>query len=160
MTSSKIYKTSYTGSRALVVGINNYQSVSPLEYACNDAKAVADILKDCFGFPDIQVSVLQDEDAKKADILSEFVRFTKDEVDRDERIVFFFAGHGHTKVGQRGEIGFLVPVDGNPEDVNSLIRWDELARNSELISAKHLLFIVDAGLNLSQPTLYATSKPG
>ena len=76
--------------------------------------------------------------------MTEFVRFTHEEVDPDERIIFFFAGHGYTRVGKQGEIGFLVPFDGSKEDINSLIRWDELTRNAELINAKHVLFIVDA----------------
>ena len=144
MASNAIYKTHYTGSRALVVGINRYQSASPLEFACNDANAVADILKERFSFPNDSVSILQDDKASKEGILSEFVRFANDEVDPDERIIFFFAGHGYTKVGWRGEIGFLVPFDGDMQDINSLIRWDELTRNAELIRAKHVLFIVDA----------------
>ena len=144
MASNAIYKTHYTGSRALVVGINKYQSASPLEFACNDANAVADILKERFSFPNDSVSILQDDKASKEGILSEFVRFTNDEVDPDERIIFFFAGHGYTKVGWRGEIGFLVPFDGDMQDINSLIRWDELTRNAELIRAKHVLFVVDA----------------
>ena len=144
MASNTIYKTHYAGSRALVVGINKYQSASPLKFACNDASAVADILKERFRFPNDSVSILQDDEASKERILSEFVRFANAEVDPDERIIFFFAGHGYTRVGRRGEIGFLVPFDGKTENINSLIRWDELTRNAELIPAKHVLFIVDA----------------
>jgi uncharacterized caspase-like protein len=37
-----------------------------------------------------------------------------------------------------------VPYDGNPEKLATLIRWDELTRNADLITAKHILFIMDA----------------
>ena len=45
----------------------------------------------------------------------------------------FFAGHGHTVPAHRGEIGYLLPVDGDPSDLSTLIRWDDLTRNADLI---------------------------
>ena len=62
----------------------------------------------------------------------------------DDRIVVFFAGHGHTAVGRRGETGFLLPVDGDPSDFSTLIRWDDLTRNADLMPAKHMFFVMDA----------------
>ena len=49
-----------------------------------------------------------------------------------------------TAQGYRETVGFLVPVDGIPSSKNTLIRWDELTRNADLIAAKHVLFIMDA----------------
>lgn len=49
-----------------------------------------------------------------------------------------------THTGRRGEVGYLVPVDGKPDDLSTLVRWDDLTRNSDLILAKHILFIMDA----------------
>ena len=66
-----------------------------------------------------------------------FMKYTQDgSVGNDDRIVVFFAGHGHTVPGRRGETGFLLPVDGDPSDLSTLIRWDDLTRNADLISAK------------------------
>lgn len=62
----------------------------------------------------------------------------------DERLLVFFAGHGHTIKGYRAETGFLVPYDADPSDLSTLIRWDELTRYSDLIPSKHILFIMDA----------------
>ncbi len=56
----------------------------------------------------------------------------------------FFAGHGHTRTGIKGEVGYLVPCDADISDCATLIRWDELTRNAELIRAKHMLFVMDA----------------
>ena len=144
MNSNSIYQPRYLGSRALVIGINEYQQAPPLEYACNDATVVSNILIDRFGFPEKDVTLLQDDNATRNGISSAFNKFTDDDINPDERIIFFFAGHGCTKSGKRGEIGFLVPFDGDIEDVSTLIRWDELTRNSELINAKHVFFIMDA----------------
>ncbi len=144
MVSSPRYKPCYTGSRALIIGINEYQYASPLEYACNDASAVSSILIERFRFQESDVTGLQNGEATKNAILSAFSKFTDDNIDPDERIIVFFAGHGCTKRGKRGEIGFLVPFDGDIEDVSTLISWDELIRNAEMINAKHVFFIMDA----------------
>ena len=37
-----------------------------------------------------------------------------------------------------------MPTDGDCDNLASLIRWDELTRNSDLLPAKHILFIMDA----------------
>lgn len=144
MTSNTIYDTRYDQSRALIIGINQYSNATPLDYACNDAKAVAAVLRDQFEFLESNVSILLNKDATKENVLSQFVRFTKNDVGQNERIFVFFAGHGCTKSGRRGDIGFLVPHDGNAENIASLIGWTELIRISELIAAKHMFFVMDA----------------
>ena len=37
-----------------------------------------------------------------------------------------------------------MPVDGRREDMSTLIRWDDLTRNADIIPAKHILFVMDA----------------
>lgn len=138
-------KPRYANSRALIIGINKYQHVSPLEYAVNDAEEVRDTLINELHFPEENVVCLLDEQATKQNILRAFLRFVRDqEVTFDDRIFVFFAGHGHTETGNRGEVGYLVPYDAHIDDLSSLIRWNELTGNAELIRAKHMLFIMDA----------------
>jgi len=64
-----------------------------------------------------------------------------------------------TLEGSRGPIGYLIPVNGDSDNLNTLIRWDDLTRNAEIIPAKHILFIIDAcysGLALQR----AITPPG
>lgn len=137
------YSPLYSVSHALIVGINNYQYASPLGYAINDANAIAHLLIDEFGFDKENVLLLADADATREKVVKSFLSYvTNSEV--DDRIVFFFAGHGHTVSGRRGEVGFLVPYDGDVQNLSTLIRWDELTRNAELIPAKHMFFVMDA----------------
>ena len=137
-----IYRPKYENSYALIIGINKYDN-SPLQYAKNDAETIAGILKDTYKYPATNISTLFDEEATKNNILSQFHGYTQDGTGPDDKLLIFFAGHGHTIIGQR-EVGFLVPVDGKMDDTSSLIRWDEFTRNAELIKAKHILFIMDA----------------
>jgi hypothetical protein len=138
------YKPLYSNSWALVVGINAYRSCSPLSYACNDAEAIASALIDQLGFESGKVFRLKDERATKQAILDQYLEFTSLATDPDDRVFVFFAGHGFTTQGLNRPIGFLVPVDGKADKLSSLIRWDELTRDAELIPAKHILFVIDA----------------
>ena len=139
-----LLKTHYSNSRALIIGINNYKSASPLGYAVNDATEIREIFIDKLNFKEGNITFLIDDNATKENILREFMRLTNTDIDLDERIFIFFAGHGHTLSGIRGEVGFLVPYDAKISDSSTLIRWNELTDCSELIRAKHVLFIMDA----------------
>jgi hypothetical protein len=139
-----LFKTQYAVSRALVVGINKYKSASPLSYAVSDAASIKELLISNFEFAESEVTLLTDEAATKQAVLRAFMRFSNDDVGLDDRLIVFFAGHGHTRTGSRGEIGYLVPHDADLADYSTLIRWDELTRNADLIRAKHVLFIMDA----------------
>lgn len=130
-----LLKTHYTNSRALLIGINQYKDASPLSYAVSDVEEVRGILINELSFPRDNITYLVDAEATKDRILREFMRFTATDIDLNERIFVFFAGHGHTRTGIRGEVGFLVPYDANMEDFATFIRWDELTRNAELIRA-------------------------
>jgi hypothetical protein len=144
MTSTTIYKPQYEKSWALVIGINRYQNAPQLGYARQDAEGFASALIKNLDFPSANVTMLLDEDATRERILSSYLDYVQAHVSHDDRIAVFFAGHGYTQAGRRGEIGYLVPVDGDPSRLSTLIRWDDLTRNSELIPAKHMLFLMDA----------------
>jgi uncharacterized caspase-like protein len=134
----------YSGSHALVIGINKYKKVNPLARAANDAKAVAEILTEKFGFPTANVTLLTDAAATRSAIMQSYFRYADhDNVSPDDRVLIFFAGHGHTVSGRK-EVGFLVPVDGDPGDLSTLVGWDDLTRRADLIPAKHMLFLMDA----------------
>jgi hypothetical protein len=134
----------YNCSRALIVGINDYSYASPLGYAVNDAEAVANLLRESFGFDAPDIKLLLNKNATRNSIHKAFLDFSKHATDLDDRLLIFFAGHGHTERTARGDIGYLVPVDGDPADLSSLIRWDTITRDADLIEAKHILFVMDA----------------
>lgn len=139
-----LHKTHYDKSWALVIGIDDYLQAPPLGYAVSDAQAVRDALIEQFDFPDVQVTMLLNAEATRAAIMRAFLALAGPKVGLDDRVIVFFAGHGDTRTGQRGEVGFLVPHDADPADISSLVRWDELTRGADLVRAKHLWFIMDA----------------
>lgn len=139
-----MYKPGYHQSWAMIIGINQYQESPPLTYACNDADSIQTVLVEKLNFPASNIIVLKDAEATKQRILDEFIAFREKAYHVDDRIIFFFAGHGHTVEGNRGPVGYLVPVNGKADKLNTLIRWDDITRNADLIPAKHILFIMDA----------------
>lgn len=141
---STFYSPSYGNSFALIIGINSYLNAPPLGYAVSDAEAMADILKANFDFQKDNIKLLLDENATRNEIMAAFMSYANSEISPDDRIFVFFGGHGMTQTGRRGEVGFLVPYDGDQNDLSTLIRWDDLTRNAELIVAKHILFVMDA----------------
>ena len=152
-----LYEEHYSNSWALLVGINDYQHASPLVHACNDAEGVKQALVKTCRFEENNIFLLLNDDATRASIMETYHALAK-RAKPNDRVVFFFAGHGHTEQSQRGETGFLLPADGATDDLSTLIRWDELTRNADLIPAKHMLFVMDACYGGLAVTRYA--RPG
>ncbi len=137
-------KPEYSSSHALIIGINAYQQdFQLLHHATSDAKGVAEVLQRKFSFPAENMTILLDKQATRAAIRSEYFAY-ESKADADSRLLVFFAGHGVTKTGAGGEVGFLVPYDGCKKDLSTLIRWDDFTQNADIIPSKHVLFIMDA----------------
>jgi len=146
-------KDIYSESWALVIGINAYQNVEPLNYALNDAIAVRDMLVNAYGFKEDNIRLIVNEEATKDNILAGFSDILAKAKERD-RVVVFFAGHGETyKLPSGGDMGYLIPVDGNLENLYlSSIPMKSIYDIADMSYAKHILYLVDAcygGLTLN-----------
>ena len=76
-------------------------------------------------------------------------------IQREDRVFFFFAGHGATRTFEDGrQIGFIVPVDADRANYYSTaISMTSLREAGDLIPAKHIYFVMDScysGLALSR----------
>lgn len=136
-------KPNYAASHALIIGIDRYQYASPLSQAVSDAKGFRNALIESCNFDESKIRLLLNEEATRQGIMSAYHSYTSYDINVDDRLVIFFAGHGDTATGNRGEIGFLVPHDANQEDRSTLIAWNEITHLTSLIPAKHILFIMD-----------------
>jgi len=86
--------------RALVIGIDSYDNLTPLKKARNDARAMTAKLQS-LGF---QVITL--EDANRRSFNQELSRFAN-QVERGDEVIFYFAGHGIEIEGRN----YLLPAD-------------------------------------------------
>ena len=149
--------TLYRESHALVIGIDEYAKWPGLHHAVRDAKAIQDVLVTRFGFKPGNVTALFDGEATRANILRTLNDKLSDttRVKRDDRVMVFFAGHGSTrKLASGRDVGYIVPVDAGLNDLTAdAISMPQLQEVAEALSAKHVLFMVDAcysGLGLTR----------
>jgi hypothetical protein len=128
---------------ALVVGNSAYQNVSPLDNPKNDAKLIADTLRD-LGFTLIGGGAQLDLD--KASFDSVVQKFGT-QLRRADVGLFFYAGHG---VQVRGS-NYLVPIGANPTretDVDfQMVDVNLVLRQMEGSGTKLNLVILDACRN-------------
>jgi hypothetical protein len=138
-----IFQEDYTKSVLISVGIDMYQHEERLRYAVSDAQGFAALFQS-FGFRTV---ALFNRDATKQNIM-QLLQSEFQNAGPNDRIVFFFAGHGIDLVAPDGLTkGYLVPVNGKIKHPKTLIPldWfqiDLLAENSA--RAKHILYILDA----------------
>jgi len=142
----------YRKSFAVVVGINEYEKWPVLEFGVADAKAVkARLEKE--GFDDI--TVILGREATQRRILTALYDYLPKKVQRDDRVVFYFAGHGQTHdLPNGGKEGYIIPVDAGVDNYTSTgISMDQIRGLSSRIAAKHILYIMDScysGLGFSR----------
>lgn len=154
------YNTDYDEKFAIIIGINSYKSANDLEYAENDAIEVKKVLIEKYNYKEENIKMLLNENATKENILNVFNSYI-DNVGKDDSILFYFAGHGETKMSIEGNAGFLIPYEGTEENWNTLISWEELTRISKLIMAKHIFFVLDAcysGLALTRTASFGRTR--
>ena len=146
----------YSGSWAIVIGIDDYAKWPKLQYAARDAQAIRETLIQKFGFAPEQVVSLTNQQATRAGILGAFHdKLAHAGMKKNDRLFVFFAGHGATRQLSSGrDLGYIVPVDSDPNQIaTDAIPMTELQNIAESLTAKHALFVMDAcysGLGLTR----------
>ena len=144
--------SAYGRRHALVIGIDEYEDAAypDLGYAVADARAVAKILIESYGFESDDVRLIVNGDATRDALASALEVWACDteRVGEEDLFGLFFAGHGVTRPGRRESRGYIVPVDGRSNsrgesDWSSLIGMNDVEDISELVPAKHALFVLD-----------------
>lgn len=146
----------YGDSWAIIVGIDDYARWPKLHYAVRDARAIRETLIHQFGFAAERIASLENQQATRSGILNAFHAWlSHGGMKKNDRLLVFFAGHGATRQLSSGrDLGYLVPVDSDPEQLaTDAIPMTELQNIAESVTAKHALFIMDAcysGLGLTR----------
>ncbi|CAE6445136.1 unnamed protein product [Rhizoctonia solani] len=81
---------------ALIIGINKYKANVHLAAAVPDALTFKSYLIDDLSVPEDQITIILDEQAKRADIIKAFQDLARPDngINRDDPIVIYYAGHG------------------------------------------------------------------
>ena len=150
----------YNESYALVVGNGNYTNGwNPLDGVLEELKEVATALeKHSF-------IVTLETDLKKADFDAAFEAFIRKGEGKDSRLLFYYAGHGHTEINKQTgeESGYLVMVDSPMPMTTGKINGDQnvsirsLAEGAKRIEALHVLYLFDS--SFSDSVLNVRNRP-
>jgi hypothetical protein len=137
----------YSNSHALIIGASNYQHLKKLPGVKEDVLKVQ-IALEAKGF---QVDTVLNPDNKALEkAFDDFI--SKYGGDKNARLLFYFAGHGHTLMPQYGgeKMGYILPVN-TPSPVNDRSNFMKLAMSMKRIEeyalridSKHALFVFDA----------------
>ncbi|MEI6174779.1 MAG: caspase family protein [Bacteroidota bacterium] len=147
----------YKGSFALLIGMSNYDNGLPsLMGVSMDMAGIKQALENQ-GF--MVILKLDIDLAGMEQAFSSFINTFGQ--DYDNRLLFYFAGHGYTlKTSLGEELGYIVPIDAPSPSAdqagfqNKAMEMAQIETYSKRIRSKHALFIFDACFSGS---LFATS---
>jgi serine/threonine protein kinase len=138
----------YRNGVALVIGVGDYlhPGIQRLEFAADDASAVAELLADprVCGFPRERVQLLIDADAGRDAIVGRLSRWLPENGRGADLAVVYFAGHGMVQTVGKQEEGFLLPADADPDNpAGRGVPMADLARWIEGIEASAVVVCLD-----------------
>jgi len=134
---------SYSESKALLIGISQYEnpSVDGLAFADEDAKSFAAILESYSHLNGITPSLLTNNQATKQNISKELKKIIKASKKKPlDRFIFFYAGHSlPDKIDKYKNDEFLIPYDGDISTENWYLTTNKVAANETLIDRSWLV---------------------
>jgi len=134
--------TDFDNNRAYVIGVNEYSNgIPPLRTAVADALRLGELLEELHGY---KVRSYPRNGAPSLAIIRQLLyEILPQEVEPNDRVLFYFAGHGIAMDGKDGPEGFLVPEDANREDHASFLAMTELQDALAKLPCRHFLLILD-----------------
>ncbi|WP_373987822.1 caspase family protein [Duganella sp. BuS-21] len=149
-------------SRAVLIAVDQYSNgIPPLLTPVADATALACLLRDAHGY---EVELLTDAAATLQGIRTFMERFTA-RIYPDDRVLFYFAGHGIATDSSDGPRGYVLPHDARKDgDAEvSFLPMVELEEMLASINCHHMFVILDccfAGALRWSSTRHAVVTPG
>ncbi len=157
-------KNNFHRNFAIIVGINNYEiGIKELETAVPDALKLAQIIQEQHRALKQEYQSQNKYEVKlilnKRATLNQFKQLIADlkqgqipldsgkvKVTKDDRVFFYFAGHGialEALENQEGPVGYLIPQDATSGDSNTYLPMQELHDALNALPCRHMLAILD-----------------
>lgn len=131
----------FSRNLAIIIGIDQYDNgIPPLQTAANDAKALDQIFKDQHKY---QPRLWLDQQATLANLTHLFEEILPKTVMADDRLLFYFAGHGIALNGEDGPEGYLIPQDARLGNISSYLPMSQLNQAFAALPCRHFLAILD-----------------
>ena len=138
---SKVMRSRAMGKfYALVIGNNNYQTMPTLQTAHNDARRIAKILSDRYGFSTQLLLDANEEELKRA------IHALNTVAEEQDNILIYFAGHGEKPPpSDRSRLaGYWLPTNADADsDVNWVDNW-WITNHLDAAKARRAFVIADS----------------
>ncbi|MBF0263686.1 MAG: caspase family protein [Gammaproteobacteria bacterium] len=121
---------------AFIIGNNQYQHVTKLETAVNDANEIASVLKNDYGF---KTEVLID--ATRQEIIAKFDSLRK-KLKKKDKLLIYYAGHGY--YDESADRGYWLPVNSTTDNTAEWISNIDITDKVRSIQAEHVIVISDS----------------
>ena len=137
----------YEGSYALVIGVSKYQDNAWIDL--NSVQADVDAVRRALegqGF--IVQTVMNPTESMLRDQFEDFIDAYGYEP--ENRLLFYYAGHGHTQERKGRQFGYLVPADAPDPYSNErtfskkALKMEQIRSWARQIESKHALFVFDS----------------
>jgi WD40 repeat protein len=129
----------FTKSLAILVAIDSYLEVPVLHTPVADAEKLAQVLREDHGF---ETELLRNEEAT-FDKLTEVLAGLVKQVGANDRVLFYFAGHGTALPSDDGPRGYILPQDAERDSDRRYLPMEELSRALSALPCRHMLVILD-----------------
>ena len=131
-------------SAALIIGIENYQNVSPALYADRDAIAFREYCIQTLGIPEENIVFLINEKATLGQI-RKGIRNLGRRTSEGGDVFVFYSGHG---IPDQDGNAYLLPQDGDVDDPEAIVDvcypMQELYNKLDKLDARHITMFIDA----------------
>jgi WD40 repeat protein len=139
---SKSVESRFRRSVAIIIGIDKYENgIPPLKTAANDARRLASTLHDLHNF---EVRLFLDKDASQQRLSMLLNDQLPNELGPDDRLIFYFAGHGVALDGDDGPNGYLLPQDARRGEDDSYLFMPFVHDALLSLPVRHALIIMDS----------------
>lgn len=151
---------------ALFFAINEYDHLNELQKPIENAEAIAEELKNNFGFHTeiVENATYDDIEEKLNDYKDNFAKNANGQYDSNGQLLIFFSGHGV----EENENGFFLPKDAKPGKYHrTSIGYEYWREYFNGIDCKHILIAIDACFSVNfdpswrnRPGLNINKRPG
>lgn len=127
---------------AVIIGNENYQHVSHVPHALNDAKVFAAYCQKTLGLP--QPNIRSYRDATFGTMLTALadLKSIADAYEGNIQVLFYYAGHGIPN--ETGSSAYLLPVDANGTQTEACLSLDRLYQELGALKARSVIVFMDA----------------
>ena len=123
----------YNKSWAVIIGVNKYEHVKPLDYCVADANSIESLLIENFDFNPDNVIMLTNQEATLQGIRNAFAHIMKEAV-KDDRVLIYFAGDSIPPgSGILLRLSFSDYIEGTHSCINDIILSDNAGQTADVV---------------------------